>query len=113
MSRCRLPTWTLPCVVVGVVVFFVSPGSALAADAVTLHVDPNPINYGGRVSLAGAITPAVAGETVGVYTQAGRRWSLVGNATTDALGRFSLPMTAKAHRVFLARAVDAAGNVIE
>ena len=95
------------------VAFFVSPGSALAADAVTLRVNPNSVRYGSRVSLAGAITPAVAGETVRVYAQAGRDWSRVGNATTDGLGRFSLRATVKAHRVFLARAFDAAGNLVE
>jgi hypothetical protein len=100
-------------VVFGVVLFLVSPGSALAADAVTLRVNPNPVRFGSRVSLAGAITPAVAGETVGVYTQAGDGWSLVGNATTDGLGSFSLRATVKAHRVLLARAVDAVGNPVE
>ena len=113
MSRCVFPRWVLSCVGVGVAVFFVSPGSALAADTVMLRVGPKPVSYGSRVSLAGAIAPAVAGETVGVYAQADRKWSLVGNAMTDGLGRFSLRVTLKAHRVFLARAVDAVGNVVE
>jgi len=99
--------------VLGVVLFFVSPGAALAADAVTLRVSPNPVRYGGRAVVSGAITPAVAGERVGIYVQAGNGLSPVGNATTNAAGRFSLAKAVKTHRVFVAQAVDAVGNVVE
>lgn len=100
-------------VLVGVVLFFVSPGCALAADFVTLRVRPDPVRYGSRASLSGTITPAVAGESVAVYALAGRDAVLVGNTTTDGLGSFSLQTTVKAHRVFLARATDALGNSVE
>ncbi len=113
MTRRDLPTWALAFVVAGAVAFFVSTGSALAADSVTLRVQSSPVRYGGRVSLVGAIRPAVAGETVGVYTRAGNGWSVVGKTTTDGLGGFSLRATVTAHRVFVARAVDAVGNPVE
>ena len=97
----------------GVALFFVSPGCALAADVVTLSVGPNPVSYGGRVALSGAITPAAAGEPVGIYVKAGGGWSLVANASTTADGSFSLPATIKTHEVFLARAIDAVGNPVD
>ena len=114
MPRCLLSTrWALCSVVLGAVLFFASPAYAPAADAVTLRVGPNPVRYSGRVVFSGAITPAVAGETVGIYAQAGSDWLLVKNATTHADGAFSLRARVKICGVFLARAVDAVGNPVD
>jgi hypothetical protein len=104
--------WRSP-VILGVVLFFVSPGPALAADVITLRVHPNPVLSGNRAFFSGATTPAVAGETVGVYSQAGDGWSLVAHATTDGLGGFSLRARVKTNKAFIARAVDALANPVE
>ncbi|HEX7309675.1 MAG TPA: L,D-transpeptidase family protein [Gaiellaceae bacterium] len=100
-------------VLLGVVLFFVSPGCALAADFVTLRVIPDQVRYGSGVSLSGTITPAVAGEPVAVYARDGTGAVLIGNTATDGLGSFSLRTIVKTHRVFLARATDALGKPVE
>jgi len=100
-------------VLLGVLLFFVSPGCALAADVVTLQVRPDQVRYGNRVELSGTITPAVAGEPVAVYARAGAGAVLVGSTATDGLGSFSLRTAVTTHRVFLARATDAFGNPVE
>jgi hypothetical protein len=99
--------------VLGVVLFFVSPGYALAADAVTLRAGPNPVRYGGRVAFSGAIAPAAAGETVGIYARTRGGWLLVANTSTNADGTYSRPVTVNAHRVFIARVVNAVGNPVD
>src|SRR5438034_7574777 len=93
--------------------FFVSTGRALAADVVTLRAHPNPVAYGGRVAVSGSISPAVAGETVGIFAQSDAGWSLVANATTRATGAFSRSLIAKTHRVFLAQGTGAAGEPVD
>jgi hypothetical protein len=94
------------------ILFFVPPGYALAADSVTLRVGPNPVSYNGKVVFAGSITPAAAGETVGIYVQSDGGWLLVANVTANADGTFSSRATIKTHGVFIARAVDAGGNPV-
>jgi hypothetical protein len=100
-------------VVLGAVLFVALPGRALAADVVTLGVTHKSVRFGGRVVLSGAITPAVAGETVAIYAQAGGDWSLVGNAITGADGSFSRSLTLKTHKVFIARGMTAAGAPVD
>jgi hypothetical protein len=112
MSRRRM-TWGLRSVVLGTLVFFAWPGSAIAADVVTLRAGPSEVRFGGRVVLRGAVTPAVAGETIGIYAQRRSRWSLVRNVSTNAAGSFSLSATVKTHQVFVARGTDGVGNPVE
>ena len=112
MPRHRL-TWGPRLVVVGAVVFFASPGLADAADMVTLRAGPNPVRFGGRVVFSGAVTPVVAGETITIYAQGRSGSLLVGSASTNAAGSFSLKVTVKTHRVFVARGIDALGNPVE
>jgi hypothetical protein len=99
--------------VLGTVVFFASPGWAIAADVVTLRGGPSPVRFGGRVALSGAVTPAVAGETIGIYARGRSGWLLVRNASTNAAGSFSLATSVKTRRVFVARGSDALGNPVE
>jgi hypothetical protein len=114
MSLCAFSTWRPRSVVLGVVLFFVSSGHALAADVVTLRASPKTVRYGARISLTGAVSPAVAGETVAIYARrAGRDWSLLKNRATDGIGRFSLRTIVKAHETVIARATDAAGDRVE
>jgi hypothetical protein len=93
--------------------FAVLPDSALAADAVTLQVGPNPVAYGGRVTFSGTIAPAAAAEAVGIYVQGDGGSTLVVTATTDAAGAFSGWASVSAPGVFVARAADAAGNPVD
>jgi len=88
------------------------PGRALAADVVTLAVSANPAPYGAKVELSGTITPAVAGETVAIYTSKHGRLSRIGYATTDDAGTFSRTVLATSHKVFVARALDDTGAVV-
>jgi hypothetical protein len=105
--------WGLRSVVLGTVVFFASPGWATAADVVTLRAGPSPVHFGGRVAFSGAVTPAVAGEAIGIYAQRRSAWLRVGSASTNAAGSFSLTATVKTHGVFVARGIDALGNPVE
>jgi hypothetical protein len=91
-------------------VFALSPAYASAADSVSLRAGPNPVRYAGKVALSGTITPAVAGETVSIYTQTGVS---VGTVITNTDGTFSRPATIKTHAVFFARVADAAGNPVD
>jgi putative peptidoglycan binding protein/L,D-transpeptidase-like protein len=100
-------------VVLGTVAFFASPGLASAADVVTLRAGPSPVRFAGRVAFSGAVTPVVAGEAIGIYAQGRSGWLLVGSASTNAAGSFSLAATVKTHRVFVARAIDAQGKPVE
>jgi peptidoglycan hydrolase-like protein with peptidoglycan-binding domain len=100
-------------VVVGAGALAVSPASALAADTVTLSAGQNPVAYGHKVVLSGTISPAVGGETVGVYAQDGAAAVLVANAVTDAAGSFSVSATVTAPETFVARAADAGGDPVE
>jgi hypothetical protein len=51
------------------------------------------VAYGRRVLVTGAVSPASVGRTVRLqYAPAGAPWRVVAEATTDALGRFSLPI---------------------
>lgn len=112
MSRRGL-TWGLRSIVLATVVFFVSPGWAIAADVVTLRAGPSPVRFGGRVAFSGTVAPAVAGATIGIYAQRRSSWLLVGSARTNAAGSFSLAATVKTHKVFVARGIDALGNPVE
>src|SRR5206468_2933601 len=103
----------LRALVVAAVLFVALPDTALAADAVTLRASASPVSYGGRVTFSGAITPAVAGENVGIYAQAGDTWTPVGTATADSEGVFSLSLTMRAPGVFFARGADSAGNPVD
>ena len=97
----------------GALLFLLAPGSALAADAVTLNGSASVVRYNRAVTLSGAITPVAAGETVGLYRQAGSAWTLVGSTTTAADGTFSVAVVLKSPATFLARATDSAGNPVE
>ena len=88
------------------------PGRAVAADAVTLHVGPNPVRYGAPLQLEGTITPAVANETVGIYAQSAGGLTRVARTTADGLGTFSLALVAKKHSVLVAQARDDFGNPV-
>ena len=88
------------------------PARAVAADVVTLHVEPRPVAYGARVELSGTVEPAVANEAVGIYTRDGGRVTFLASTTTDGLGTFSRVFTARQYRVFVAQARDDAGDPV-
>jgi L,D-transpeptidase catalytic domain/Putative peptidoglycan binding domain len=107
------PRLVLTSVVVAAGVLAVAPASAVAADTVTLSVRSNPVAYGHKVVLSGTVSPAVAGETVGVYAEDGDTAVLVANAVTDAAGTFSVSTTVTAPETFVARGADTAGEPVE
>jgi peptidoglycan hydrolase-like protein with peptidoglycan-binding domain len=96
----------------GAGLFLLSPASAFAAEAITLRVGPTTVSYGSPVAFRGAISPAVAGERVGIYAQIGDHWSRLWTATTRGDGTFARPLIVKAPGPFLAEATDAAGDTI-
>jgi Putative peptidoglycan binding domain/L,D-transpeptidase catalytic domain len=108
----RRRTCLLSSVVFAAALLAVSPERALAADAVTLAVGPNPVAYGGRVTFSGTIAPAAAGEAVGIYAQGDGGSTPVVSATTDAAGAFSASATVSGPAAFVAQAADAAGNAV-
>ena len=89
-----------------------SPASAFAAEALTLRAGPATASYGTRVAFRGTISPAVEGERVAIYAQAGDDWSRVSIAIARADGTFARSVIVKAPGRFLAEATDAAGEVI-
>jgi L,D-transpeptidase catalytic domain/Putative peptidoglycan binding domain len=93
--------------------FALAPASALAADAITLRAGRDAVRYGRSFVLRGAVSPAVAGEPVGIYAQRGSGWSLVKTAKTNTRGAVSYAATARTHRVFVARGTDAYGGAVE
>ena len=114
VSRPALSTGRLllSSVVVVAGVLTVAPASAVAVEVVTLAARPNPVAYGHQVVLSGTISPAAAGETVGVYARDGETALLVASAVTDPAGTFSVSATVTAPETFVARA-DAAGDPVE
>jgi L,D-transpeptidase catalytic domain/Putative peptidoglycan binding domain len=91
----------------------VLPGRALAADVVTLHAKPSPVSYGSKVALSGTLAPAAANETVVIYARKSHGLSRVANTTTDGLGAFSVSLPVSHRAVYVARALDETGAVVE
>jgi len=86
---------------VGLALFIAAPGVARAATSITLSASPQPVVYNSVVHFTGSISPAAAGETVGLYRQSGSTWTLLGSTTTAANGTFSFAATTRAPGTFL------------
>lgn len=96
----------------GTLLFLLSPGSALAANTVTLNASATTVRYGSTVTLSGAIDPVAAGETVVLYREDGATWTAVATTSTDAAGAFSFATVMNAPGTFVAQGTDAGGNSV-
>lgn len=97
----------------GVVVGLLAPGSALAADSVTLTA-PARVTWARTATFTGTVTPAAGGESVRLYRQTGpSTWALAGTTTTKADGSFSFQGVMKSPATFLAMGTDGTGADVQ
>jgi lipoprotein-anchoring transpeptidase ErfK/SrfK len=101
-----LAGWTLGGVVAALVSIPALPAAA-AVDEVSLDsAAPNPVRYGGTVTVSGTVSPASGGQIVQIV-EAADPGVVLGQDTTGAAGGYAVEITPEANVVVRARWVEA------
>jgi L,D-transpeptidase catalytic domain len=102
----RLGRWALITALVAGCVLELSGPAAAGSGSVTLEeVQPNPVRYGGTVTVSGSVSPPSGGQTVQIV-DASAPASVLGEGTSGAAGRFAVEVTPEANVAVRARWVE-------